>query len=252
MGNEDIGQVHRLLKFFKQVDDLRLDRNVERRYGLVADNKLGINRKGSCDTDSLTLTARELVRIALKVVIAQTALVHKAKNVVLYLVLGHDAVHLNRLGEYITNGASRRKRRVGVLEDDLHLRAMLSHLSYVIIGDILAIEDDSATGGGVELQDRTAEGGLTTARLTNDTESFSRLESKGNVIDRDELLLYLTEKALLNGESFREVSYLENRVGIVGLCEVGLHTSLLLLCRLCSYGIIVVHLDLLCVNRFTH
>ena len=104
-------------------------------------------------------------------------------------------------GEDIAYHASRRKRRVGILEDDLHLGAVLSHLLSVIIGDVLALEDDSTARGLVKLQDRTAESGLTASRLANDTEGFACLESEGNVIDRYELLFHLTEEILLYGES---------------------------------------------------
>src|SRR5262249_15120480 len=44
--NEDVGQAELLLQLLKQVDDLRLDRHVERRYRLVADDEL--RRHGKC------------------------------------------------------------------------------------------------------------------------------------------------------------------------------------------------------------
>ena len=78
--NEEVCEVHGLLKALKKVDDLRLDRHVERRYGLVADNELRINGERSCDTDSLPLTTGELVRLSFIVVITKTTLVHKIKH----------------------------------------------------------------------------------------------------------------------------------------------------------------------------
>src|SRR6266566_1024862 len=63
MGNEDIGEAELLLQFRKQIDDLRLDRHIERRYRLVADNELRRHRKRARNPDPLTLTAGELVRV---------------------------------------------------------------------------------------------------------------------------------------------------------------------------------------------
>jgi len=57
MGNKKIGQMKFFLQILKKVDDLRLNRHIQRRYGLVTDNKLGIQCKGPGDTDSLPLTA---------------------------------------------------------------------------------------------------------------------------------------------------------------------------------------------------
>ena len=52
------------LQVLQQVDDLRLDRDVERGDRLVADDQLGIDRERPGDADALALAAGELVRIA--------------------------------------------------------------------------------------------------------------------------------------------------------------------------------------------
>ena len=52
------------LEVLEQVDDLRLDRHVERRDRLVADDEVGLERERAGDADALPLAARELVRIA--------------------------------------------------------------------------------------------------------------------------------------------------------------------------------------------
>ena len=55
--NEEVGEVHRLLKFLQKIDDLCLNGNVERGYGLVTNDKLGVYRQSARDTNTLTLTA---------------------------------------------------------------------------------------------------------------------------------------------------------------------------------------------------
>ena len=65
MGDEDIGELEPLLQIGEEIDDLRLDRDVERRDRLVGDDQLGLERDGARDADALALAAGEFVREAL-------------------------------------------------------------------------------------------------------------------------------------------------------------------------------------------
>ena len=62
--DEKVGQTQLLLEVLHEVDDLGLDRDVERRDRLVADDELRLDRQRARDADALPLPARELVRIA--------------------------------------------------------------------------------------------------------------------------------------------------------------------------------------------
>ena len=64
--HDDEGEAEAVLQILQQVDDLRLDRHVEGRNRLVADDQLGISRKRPGDADALALAAGELVRIAVQ------------------------------------------------------------------------------------------------------------------------------------------------------------------------------------------
>ena len=72
MGDEEISEPEFLLQILQQVDDLGLDRYVQRRHRLVADDQLGFDGERARDTDALALTAGELVRIAPHVIRLQT------------------------------------------------------------------------------------------------------------------------------------------------------------------------------------
>ena len=63
VGDEQIGEPELVLQVHQQVDDLRLDRHVERRHRLVADDQFGIERQRAGDADALALAAGEFVRI---------------------------------------------------------------------------------------------------------------------------------------------------------------------------------------------
>jgi len=60
--DEDVGEAEVALQVLEQVQDLRLNRDVECRDRLVADDQLRVDRERARDTDPLALAARELVR----------------------------------------------------------------------------------------------------------------------------------------------------------------------------------------------
>ena len=62
--DEQVREVELLLQLLEQVDDLRLDRDVERGDRLVRDDEVGVERERAGEPDPLALAAGELVRIA--------------------------------------------------------------------------------------------------------------------------------------------------------------------------------------------
>ena len=66
--DEEVRQLQPLLQIHQQVDDLRLDRDVQRRDRLVGDDERRVERQRAREADALTLSAAELVRIAREMV----------------------------------------------------------------------------------------------------------------------------------------------------------------------------------------
>src|SRR5689334_5805679 len=60
VGDEEICQAELVLEILKQVEDLRLHRDIERGHGLVADDQLRAEGEGARDPDPLSLSTREL------------------------------------------------------------------------------------------------------------------------------------------------------------------------------------------------
>ena len=65
MRDEQVGEAEPLLQVDQQVDDLRLDVDVERRDRLVGDDEVRLDRERARDGDALALAAGEFVRVAL-------------------------------------------------------------------------------------------------------------------------------------------------------------------------------------------
>src|SRR6202049_2920664 len=66
MGDKEDREIERLAHLVQKLEHLRLDRDVERRDGLVADQQHRLHRQRPRDTDPLALPTGELVRIALQ------------------------------------------------------------------------------------------------------------------------------------------------------------------------------------------
>ena len=135
--NEDVGHTLLALKLFEKVDYLCLYRYVERGYGLIAYNELRLYRKSSRYADSLTLTARELVRISVVMVRLKSASFHNLSDVGAYLIGRYDIVYTYSLADNITDRHSWRKRGLGILEYELKLGAQIVELLARDLGKIV-------------------------------------------------------------------------------------------------------------------
>ena len=91
-------EVVALLNVTKKVQDLRLDRDVERRDGFIADEKLRPQHERASDPDPLPLAAAEHMRVAPSGVSGQTDDVERLVDARLSLGAG-DAEIRERLGQ---------------------------------------------------------------------------------------------------------------------------------------------------------
>src|SRR3984957_1864094 len=89
VGDEDIGQTELALQVGEQVQDLRLDRHVQRGHRLVTDDQLRVERERPGDADALTLAAGELGREPVEVLRVQPDQFHQVLDLLLaVLALG--------------------------------------------------------------------------------------------------------------------------------------------------------------------
>jgi hypothetical protein len=152
--DEDVREAEVGLERLEQVDDLRADRDVERRDGLVQDQELRVERERAGDADALALPARELVREAVRVLRAEADRPQQLVDAPLALRARVMAVDPQRLGDDVAHGHARVERGVRVLEDDLHLPPDLTHLAAAEPRDVAPVEDDLPGGRLDQLQDR--------------------------------------------------------------------------------------------------
>ena len=115
----------------QQVDDLRLDRDVERRDRLVGDQELGLDDERPGDADALALPAGELVRDSARrsPAAGPTRSQHRADPLApLRRGSGRGSWTRSGADRMLLDGHARVQRRERVLEDQLHAAAQRPQL----------------------------------------------------------------------------------------------------------------------------
>ncbi len=127
--HEEIGQPQLLLKVEQQVQDLRLDRHIERGDRFIGHDEPRVKRQGARDADALALAAAERVRETTHVLGPQAHQAEQLGHACGALIgIGH-AVHQQRLAHDLQQRHARVQRRIGILEDHLHLAAQRLQLA---------------------------------------------------------------------------------------------------------------------------
>ena len=209
VGDEQVGQPHLLLQVLKHVDDLRLDRNVQRGDRLVADDELGVHSQGAGDADALALTAGELVRVAVGVLTVQADALEQGDDLVMALLgVGAQVVDVDALADDVTDGHAGVQARVGVLEHDLHTAAVGQHINgdlFLFVKQDLAVVDDGAVGRLIQAQQGAARRGLAAAGLTDQAQRLALADGKAHVVHGLNVLLVLAHAA--GGEILLQMLY---------------------------------------------
>jgi hypothetical protein len=128
VGDEQVREAELLLEVLEEIEHLRLDRDVESRDRLVGDQQTRRGGQRTRDADALALAARELVRVAKRLLAGQADLLEARRRgprgPAREVRLGHQ----QRLRHDVPDRPPRVERRVGILIDHLHLGAVRTHL----------------------------------------------------------------------------------------------------------------------------
>ena len=154
--DEEIGQVQLLLQILKQVDYLRLDRNVERRDRLVEHEETRAHCERPRDPDTLALPARKLMRLAVKRVGPYPNHIEQFEDPLLLLHPACETMDLNSFADDCAHSHAGIKRCVRILEDELHLAAQMTKLAARKGGEIAPVKKDLAGSWLDELEDEPA------------------------------------------------------------------------------------------------
>ncbi len=158
MGDEQIGEAELLLQTHQQVQDLSTDRDIKRRDGLVANQKLGFERERPGNPHALSLTAGKLMGEPVEGRRAQPDPLQQPAHPILYFRLATDPVHLQRLGDDLTRRLSWVQRCIGILENHLDLWPQGFQFSLGAPDQILTVQHNLSPAGFDEAQQGLGQG----------------------------------------------------------------------------------------------
>jgi hypothetical protein len=197
------------LEVLQQVDDLGLDRHVERRHGLVGDDEFRIDRQGPRDADALALAARKLMGVTVCKIGLQPDHREQLADARRGLRSRGQPVDLQRFADDVADRHARVERGVRVLEDDLHLFAQRTQRGPAQAGDVAPIERDAAGRRVGQAQDHAAGGRLARARLADETQRFAAADVEVDAVDGLYVADVLLQEAGRDRKVLRQVADLD-------------------------------------------
>jgi hypothetical protein len=133
MGDEENGKTEAFLKVLEEVQDLRLDGDVQGRNGLVTDDETRLEGQSPGDPDTLALTTGKLVGILHRRFGAKADDIEEFSDPLAPFPAGLPKVRRKRFGEDVAHPHPGVKGRIGILKDDLHVPPMFAHPAAVKI-----------------------------------------------------------------------------------------------------------------------
>ena len=215
VGDEQVGELEPVLQVLQQVEDLRLDRHVERRHRLVAHHELRVERQRAGDADALPLAAGERVRIAAQVLAPQADHLQRGRHPVAAL-LPPDAGDGQPLADDVEQRHARVEGVKRVLQD--HLRVAPEHLElgaveakHVDPPQVLVVEPDLAAGQVVAAQQAAPGGGLAAAAFPNQSEGLPLADREVDAVDRLHLPRATPEQTAPNRKVLAQAVHLQQQ-----------------------------------------
>ncbi len=181
MRDEDIGDAEPRAQVAEKIEHLRLDREVERRDGLVADDQLRLDRKRPGNGDALALAAGEFMGVAIRRGRRQPNHRQQFGHPVRNCIRRAQPVQRNRLTDRPPDAHARIERSEGVLEDDLHAPAHAPQIGLAESTQVDAVEGDRALVRLDEPKQHAADRGLARAAFPDEREDIAARQGEADV-----------------------------------------------------------------------
>ena len=183
--NKNHGEAEVLLKLFDEIENLRLDRDIQRGDWFIRDDELGFRRQRPGDGNALTLATRKLVRIFPHHPCIQADGGHQGFHAVkegIALQLGMALA--DGFGEGRKNGHPWVERGVRVLENHLEIQSPLTDFRCRESRQVFPIQNDGAGARWDELHDRAGKSRFPTTGLAHQTEDFALFQTERHAVHR--------------------------------------------------------------------
>src|SRR5437667_5377865 len=188
VGDQDHREVEFSFEAFQQFEDLRLDHDVQRRYGLVRDDDLRIAREGHRDHYALSHAAGELVRVFLGALAVDPDELEELPDAFHRRLLVHLVVDDDRLRDLVPDPLHRVQRVHRALEDDRDVLpsdpAQLAFRDFrKVIPNVFDRPVDDLAVRWQEAHDRQGGRRLAAAALPRESEALALTQGEVDAVD---------------------------------------------------------------------
>ena len=226
MRDEEVRESELGLQILQQIQDLRLDRDVERGHRLVAEHKVGLERERTGDADALALSAGKAVRVPVEEARVESDEAHQLLRHVGPIIGIADLVDHERLAQDVEHRHPRAERSERILKNVLDAPPEPHQRLRVGANDVdhraAVVEQDLPAVGLERAHDHLGQRGLAATALADEAEALAAGDLEAHVVDRAEHgPLALAEQAAATLlERLADVAHVEvdlRRVGGPGL-----------------------------------
>src|SRR5688500_15136777 len=221
VSNHDYAGVALTLKSAHQVQDLRLNCDVERGRRLIGDDELRVAAQRHRDHDALAHAAGELMRVLVQPLlrIRNADQFEEIDRPCSGLILVHAEVKLNRFAQLAGDGEDRIEGGHRVLED--HRDLFAADLAHVVVGhlqDVATLEQDLAgrdlaRRARNQAHDREPGHAFTAPGLADDAEGLARHDIERDVVN-------CLDNAVLGHELGPQITHFEQWLPGAGRLDV--------------------------------
>ena len=182
VADEQEGHTEALLQIAQEVENLRLDGDVQTRHDLVADDQLRLEHEGTGETDALPLAAAELPGIAVQVACGETYLLEHARCLLASLRSVADAVDRKGVRQRLADRHRRAKCAVRILEHVLDPASQLA--PDFSIDHRLSVERDHPRRCGLDPHEHPRQRALAAPALADQPDDLARRDGQAHPVDR--------------------------------------------------------------------
>jgi hypothetical protein len=182
--DKQIGDAGSPLNILQQVDDLRLDRNIERRDRLVEYQDLRLDRERARDTGALALAAGQLVRIAIEVVARQADTFEQFGDLAAPFIRLADSMETKRIRNRLLDRPARVQTGVRVLEHDLDEAVKSQEVLSKKFATVPSVEDQRPLREARKADKATRQRRLAATGLPDNCKSLGGIKIERNAAQR--------------------------------------------------------------------
>ena len=182
--DEDHREAEALAEVEEEVENLRLDRDVEGTHRLVGDEHPWLGRERARDANPLPLPAREVSGVPRPHRCTESNLRKELVHAAINLILWDEPVDLQDLSQCIADGQAWVQRCVRILEHDLDTPPRRPQRRAAHSGQLHTVEDHSPRIGWREEREAASQRRLARSALPDDPENLAGLEAERNVQER--------------------------------------------------------------------